>query len=153
MRYTLFFLYIISFLGMGCKEARPDLSPQLAEAQAQLSEQEVVIAELEKGYENQLVHTVYFKLKENISEEEKTAMLVEIEKLRNIEVVNNLEVGIFKELGDERALSEYEIMFQITLDNEEEYHIYQAHEIHQNLKKEAAKYLGAPPVTHDFMAR
>lgn len=94
-----------------------------------------------------LVHIVYFKLKEDAS---KKGLIAEIKKLKNIEVLDNLEVGVFEDLGDSRAMSDYDVMMQMEFENEEDYKTYQAHPIHLALKKAVGAYLAGPPVTYDY---
>ena len=97
-----------------------------------------------------LVHTVYLTLKEGITQEELTTLIEGCKTLANIAAVKNFEVGTFKDLGDDRALSTYRLVIQMDFSNEEDYRKYQQDAIHQAFKEAAGPYLGAPPATHDF---
>lgn len=94
-----------------------------------------------------LVHIVYFKLKEDAS---KDGLIAEIKKLEGIDVLKNLEVGTFQDLGDKRAMSQFDVVMQMEFENETDYKIYQAHPIHLALKAAAGAYLAGPPVTYDY---
>ena len=103
------------------------------------------IADLKSA--DDLVHIVYFKMKEDASKE---GLIKEIKKLEGIEVLHNLEVGTFQDLGDKRAMSEFGIVMQMEFANETDYKTYQAHPIHLALKKAVGAYLAGPPVTYDY---
>jgi hypothetical protein len=97
-----------------------------------------------------LVHVVYFDMKDDA---DVSAFITEIEKLRNIEEVQNLEVGTFKNLGDERALSQYELVMQMSFKDSAAYQIYQNHPIHLQLKAAAKSVVAAAPATYDFVRK
>jgi hypothetical protein len=97
-----------------------------------------------------LVHTVYLTLKADITQEETDALIDACKTLDDISTVKNLEVGTFKDLGDERALSIYRMVLQMDFTNEADYQSYQQDPIHLAFKDTAGPYLGAPPATHDF---
>lgn len=97
-----------------------------------------------------LVHIVLFNLK---AEADQTALIAEIKKLEAIDEVQDLEVGPFENLGDERALSDYELIMQMSFVNNAAYKAYQEHPIHLALKETAKDYMGGPPATYDFMKK
>ncbi len=101
---------------------------------------------------NIIVHTVYFKLKEDISDENIEALILEIKKLEEIPHLNNLRVGKFKDLGDKRALSEYVLVMYMDFINEAEYKKYQEHQIHHNLKTAVKPFVDGI-ATHDFLTK
>ena len=103
------------------------------------------IADLKSA--DDLVHIVYFNLNEQASVE---GLITEIKKLKAIEVVHNLEVGTFQDLGDARAMSYYGVMMQMEFKNEGDYKIYQTHPIHLALKKAVMPYFDGPPATYDY---
>lgn len=96
-----------------------------------------------------LIHTVYFE----VDEEHQKQLINELSKMSAIKEVNNLMIGKFEDLGDKRALSNYVIVMQMQFCDQQAYKIYQAHKIHQNLKKEVKSILNAAPATHDFMLK
>ncbi len=102
------------------------------------------------GSENQtypLVHTVYFTL-----EPANSAQLIKtLESVKNIEEVHHLKIGAFTDLGDKRALKDYNVVMQMQFENIQAYEAYQSHPIHMQLKKDVKPLLKAPPATHDFM--
>jgi len=95
-----------------------------------------------------LVHVVYFELKKA---ETRDILIKEIKKLQAIEVVHNLEIGTFTDLGDERALSQYDLMMQMDFKNKKEYEIYKSHPLHLELKKVTMSLLAGPPATYDYL--
>ncbi len=102
----------------------------------------------ERHQQRRLIHLVYFDLKE---EADKEAVIQEIRKLEDIQVVKQLEVGSFKDLGDKRAMSTMELVMQMAFDTEEDYKSYQKHEIHLALKKALGVHLTGPPITYDYL--
>lgn len=105
------------------------------------------------GYENQLVHMVFFPLKEDLTTEQKDSFLIKIETLKRISDVQGLSVGEFADLNDKRALAQYGVAVTMGFENKDNYHTYQNHPIHLELKSSVGKYLSAPPASFDFNAR
>lgn len=114
----------------------------------QLAEKQKEIELLKQDEARKLIHIVYFDLK---PEANKEVFIEALEKLGEIPVVDDLEIGQFKDLADKRALSEFEIMMQMEFDSEKEYTFYQEHPVHLELKSLAAKVVSAPPVTYDYV--
>ena len=100
-----------------------------------------------------IIHTVYFKVKKNLSESDLNTFVSEVKKLGQIEVVKDLEVGTFLDVGDTRALSEYGIVMQIGFANEADMAKYQEHPIHLGLKDKLGQWLAGPPAVHDFKVK
>ena len=126
------------------------LEKELAETKEKLAQTEASLAtdKDDNDDENTLVHVVYFKLKPDADQ---VKLIEEINKLKDIEVLNDLEIGLFEDLGDQRALSDYQLMMSMEFENEEDYKIYQAHELHLGLKEVVGEYLAGPPATYDYM--
>ncbi len=123
-------------------------STEIEDLKQELKAAQATIQQMESSSKGRLVHVVYADLKSNA---DKAAFIKEVEKLEAIEVVENLEIGTFKDVGDSRALSDYEVVFQMDFANEKEYQTYQAHPAHLALKKAVGEYLAAPPKTYDFI--
>ena len=105
----------------------------------------------EAGYTaSRLVHLVWFQMQPDLSTELTDEFVAELRKLQQIEQVHGLEVGRFQDLEDPRALSQYAWVMRMAFDSEEDYHTYQDHPIHQQLKQDIGQYLGGPPVTYDY---
>ncbi|HHS96249.1 MAG TPA: Dabb family protein [Phaeodactylibacter sp.] len=98
-----------------------------------------------------LVHVVYLNLKEDISKREKKQLIKAIRRLEEIPEVHHLVLGNFVSLDDPRALSDYEMVFQMSFRSSAEYATYQAHPIHLELKKLAGALLEAKPATYDYL--
>lgn len=155
MKNLLFLFLATPLFFSACQQN--NATEQLATLQQQLSEKTTALQQAQATIDNlketkgkQLVHTVYLKLKPGLSGKENLALVAEISKLNGIEVVNNLEYGVFQDVGDARALSEYGLVMQMSFDNMDDYHSYQANEIHLNLKEQLGQYLAGPPATYDY---
>jgi len=92
-------------------------------------------------------HIVFLKLSRNA---DKDKVIEEIKKISEIDVLHDLEVGIFKDLGDARAMSDYDLAFSMNFKNESDYHLYQKDTLHLQLKESLKELLTGPPVTYDF---
>ena len=156
MNFRISFFALLLVLSFSCKQA-PDLSQNIAQLEAELTEKtnllhtaRAEIASLKTTSEAKLIHSVYLKIKPEITPEEKAALITEIKKIANIEVLHDLQVGEFADLGDTRAMSDLAIVFQMGFNSEKDYQTYQNHELHLALKKAVGQYLSGPPVTHDF---
>ena len=130
------------------------LQEELKSAQSTVGQQEKLIDSLQAllvtESNQKLVHVVYFKLKDDLSASDQKTLIDEIEKIKAIPVLSNLEVGKFQDLGDQRAMSDYGIVMQMDFENEEDYKAYQEHPIHLALKTAIVPYLGGAPVTYDY---
>jgi len=144
MKYIAFVLTML-FSFFGCQQ-NPN-NQQLNDLKSELEKANKALTVLQSENDYALVHLVYFKLKEGAN---KTEFIKEIEKLEAIEQVEDLQYGEFKDLGDARAMSQFDIAMRMGFDSEADYAAYQAHPIHLNLKKAVGAYLAAPPATYDF---
>lgn len=141
----------------GCQQ-NIELQKELLEAQMALEETQAALQEAKTELEarpvekkGQLVHLVYFQLKPGITEEERSQLITEIENLKKIPGLEHLQVGRFKDLGDERALSEFGMVMQMSFANETAYRTYQSHPVHLELREKLSSFLVGPPVTYDFI--
>ena len=146
--------YILLPLFFYACSSNTTLQEELKSAQSTVSQQEEIIdslkALLATESQQKLVHVVYFKLKDDLSESDRKVLIAEINKIEAIPVLSNLEVGKFQDLGDQRSMSDYSIVMQMDFENEEDYKIYQEHSIHLALKAAIGPYLGGPPTTYDY---
>lgn len=97
-----------------------------------------------------LVHLVFLKVKENA---DLSRLIAEIEKLKAIPGVNELEIGRYEALGDDRAMSDFDLIIRMRFENQAAYQIYQAHPIHLQLKENSKSLLSGPPVTYHYRTR
>jgi len=140
--------FVLIAFTIGCSNSNIEkelvkVHKELEEAQKEI---EVLKGRLEP--EGSLVHIVLFKLK---PDEDKSLFIAELKKVKEIKVVNDFECGLFENLGDERALSEFDIIMQMSFDNKSKYELYQKHPIHLALKESAKSFLAGPPATYDFI--
>ena len=136
-------LLVVVLLG-SCSQS--GLEQELADTKKALTETQAQLSDLKA--EGKLVHVVYFDLKETA---DISLFITEINKLRQIEVIQDLEIGRFENLGDQRALSQYELMMQMSFKDSSDYQIYQQHSVHLQLKAAAKAVIAAPPATYDFV--
>lgn len=165
LKYFSFLLLSVLLLTNACspeskKKSNNDVG-EVQKLQVQLEAQEEKLEQaesriktllnLEENYP--LVHTVYLNLKEGVGKRELQELFESIEKLHDIDVVHDLDIGFFKDLEDKRALKELEWVFQMRFKNADAYSEYQKHPLHLALKEVAKPLLDGPPVTHDFMSQ
>ena len=122
----------------------------LASAKTDLQKANQEIATLKQADTGKLVHVVFFKVKPNA---DVSAVIAAIKKVQQIPIVQDLEVGTFEDLGDDRALSDYNLVMEMTFDNKAAYEKYQQHPIHLGLKESIGPFLAGPPATYDFIER
>lgn len=147
-KYTMIALLCWAFTGCG-----DDSQAELGRLKGELGEAKALIEKLQAEASKdggKLVHIVYLKLKPEASIEE---VVEEIEKIGSIEQVHGLEIGTFEDLEDPRALSEYQVIFQMSFDSKEDYATYQAHPTHLGLKGNLKSVLAAPPATYDYLKK
>lgn len=126
---------------------------ELAKATEALSHAQEEIKTLQSTNNASIIHTVYFKVKPDLSEKDISTFVGEVKKLSQIEVVKDLDVGTFLDVGDERAMSEYGIVMQIGFASEADMTTYQEHPIHLGLKDKLGQWLAGPPAVHDFRVK
>ena len=148
MRNTLFLLLLSAL--MSCSNAT--MQEELKRIENELATSNATIEDLKSQIEPEgnLVHVVLFKLKPDADLD---AVIAEVKKLESIEGVKDLEVGLFEDLGDDRALSDYNMMMEMSFDDAEAYRKYQAHPVHLALKGNIKSMLAGPPATYDYMKR
>ncbi len=159
MKRLILTLFIFSSLFTSCQQA-PNMQADLDKLQAELQQKDAQLTALQKTLkekisteeEGSLVHLVFFKVKDDISVEDKTKLMEVLEGLAAIEVVKNLEVGNFEDLGDERALSDYDVVIQMDFSSAADYKKYQEDERHLQAKGALKPFLAGPPASYDFVA-
>ncbi len=158
MKTRILLLAVLStFILNSCGNA-DQLTVQLAETEARLAESEQAreaaesrIADLEKQLEAPLVHLVLFDLKDELSDDEREAFRKTLEDLAVIEQIKSLRIGPFEDLGDKRALAKYEMIMEMSFDNEADYKTYQNDPRHIAGRKKTGQYVAGPPATYDFL--
>ena len=117
----------------------------------------IEIQDLQEALENcrvtneaKLVHLVYLDIKDDITDSTKAVLLQSIDSLNNIEQIKSLDVGMFSNLDDPRAMSKFELIMNMKFMGPEDYNIYQNDPIHLRMKDKLGAYLSGPPVTYDY---
>lgn len=139
-------MILLSFLGSCSDNA---LQQELENTQKELERTKQEMLKLEQQVQSPapLVHLVCFKLKPEVNPLDVKNIL---EQLRSIEFVKQMEVGTFKDLGDPRALSDYQLILKMAFNSPEDYQSYQQHATHLAVKSALGDYLAGPPATYDY---
>jgi len=148
MKKPLLFILLVGIISC----SNPTVQEDLNKVQAELATAKSTIENLKSQIEpeGKLVHIVFFKLKTNV---DLVALGNEIKKLEAIEVIKDLQFGFFENLDDTRALSDYDLMMEMSFDDKEAYKKYQAHPIHLALKENVKSFLAGPPATYDYLKK
>lgn len=143
--FSLSFLLLWSCTNTEIPEDKPDTQNALKAAEVAIAKMQNQETEANNA---KLVHMVFFKLKPDA---DATQMLREIGKLEEINSIVDLEYGLFEDLGDARALSDYDILMQMSFADSVAYNTYQNHPLHLTLKKNTLNLLAGPPATYDYI--
>ncbi len=146
-----FILSSLVCLAIACKEPDAGLRADLDQAIFKIDMLENQLSAVRSMDAGDLVHHVYLDLKDELTAEDTTALLAELNKLRRISELKTLSIGKFADLGDRRALADYEFVMSMSFESDAGYKIYQEHPIHVQLKMALEDYLAAPPVTYDYI--
>jgi lipopolysaccharide export LptBFGC system permease protein LptF len=117
---------------------------ELARVQAQLATQQTLASS------RRLVHLVWFRMKDGAGDEDRERLIAELKKLGSIDVVHDLEIGRFQDLGDSRAMADLDVVMQMGFRSQEDYATYQSHPVHLNLKRRVGDFIDTAPVTYDY---
>jgi Stress responsive A/B Barrel Domain len=145
--------YLLIFLCAAACQQNPADEQKIERLEMELAEaKQALAATATKAEEAQsaLVHLVYLNTKADITPEAKARLTAAIARLAQIPVVKNLQSGRFKNMNDSRAMSDFDIAFQMDFKDSTAYVIYQTHPIHLELKAIAKELLEEPPVTYDY---
>ena len=94
-------------------------------------------------------HMVYLNIKPDMDSIQMNTLMSQLERLGSIPGVIDYHIGTFKDLGDQRAFSEYELMIGMDFRNRHDYENYQKHPTHLEVKKALKDYLEAAPGAYD----
>lgn len=118
-------------------------------------ESELLKRDLEKDVfpASELVHIVYFKMKEGLSEEQTKEAISTLESLRKIKEVKSLEVGDLGNTGDARAGSIEGLVLQMSFKSLDDLAAYQKNEFHLEQRAKLKDFFGGPPVVYDYFIK
>ena len=97
-----------------------------------------------------LMHTVFFKTKPDLTEEELTDFKTKMNDLSDIPGAINLRFGKPAETGDPRLSSDYDFVLHMGFASLNELEAYQKNATHIRAKESTKGYLTAPPVVFDY---
>ncbi len=105
--------------------------------------------DLNSQYKGYIGHDVYLKLK-NLEDMPKVTDA--LYSLKNVNGVEAIKVGPFKNLGDKRALN-YDVKMQMYFKNETAYKFYNKDSTHLNVRAQLGSLLASPPASFDFIVK
>jgi len=142
---------LTSFFIIACKDPDAALRKELDTAVFKIDMLERQLSSHTVSKSGDLVHHVYLNIKDDLTSDQMSQLKEALNQLQGIEQLKSFSLGNFKELNDERAFSEYEVVLTMSFANEEDYQIYQAHPTHLALKSKLDTYLAAAPATYDYI--
>lgn len=102
-------------------------------------------------YSGKLVHTVFFKLK---NEADKQALLTSLETFKKIELIKRLEIGVFEDTGNPKSeLTEHQVTVQMTFDDLGAFRLYEKHPIHLASIEATKNLMAGPPIGYDYIVK
>ncbi len=144
MKIKILFSVLLLVL-FSCSKLNSKQKLQGSEKSLKIDKQKTSLKKSIKGY---LVHIVFVKLKPDV---DKQILLHEIKKIEEIESIEDLKVGVFKELDDPRSLSNYQLALEIVFKDSLAYENYKKHPIHIALKQNTKQFLADIPSTYNFI--
>ena len=120
---------------------------ELAEVRTALDEAEARLAQRTNA---PLVHLVLLNLKDDLPKETLESFRSEVKKLGTINLIQDFEMGSFADVGDQRALTDYEFVLKMTFKNREEMAKYQVDSLHAAVRDQLGSYLAGPPAVYDY---
>lgn len=144
--YRLILAYIILSI-VGCYDS--GIQAELRKAKDELASAQSTIRDLESQIETEgdLVHLIFLKVRSDVDE---STLIGELNKLSSIEGVHDFQSGAFMDLGDTRALSEYNWLIEMSFRDSIAYRSYQSNSIHLNVRDRLKTYLAGPPASYDY---
>ena len=103
-------IIILLFCVIGCSSVVEQNEFKKIKAELATAKSEIENLKLQIEPEGDLVHLVLFKTKPDA---DFIALGKEIEKMEAIAVIKDLQYGAFENLGDERALSDYQMIIEM----------------------------------------
>lgn len=97
-----------------------------------------------------LVHLVFLDLREELNQAQRDTFISTLYRLESIREIRQLQISSFQDVGDPRALKQYDLLLQTTFKTEADYQIYQQHPLHVEARERMKSYLAAPPATYDY---
>ncbi len=146
MKSILFLFAALIFASCSDTTLKEELATTKAELKAAQNQIEALKSQIEP--EGELVHIVLFRL---TPDADQVKFVAEVNKMKDIEGLMDLQIGLFKELGDKRALSEYAMMLEMSFEDEAAYQKYQTHPLHLALKENIKSSMAGPPATYDYI--
>ena len=145
MKRFIEFCLLISLLS--CTNAR--IHDELGQVTMALNEANELIDKLKLQIEDEgdLVHMVFLKTKPDIDQK---LLYSELKKLAQIEGLLDFQVGPYQDLGDRRAMTDFNLMMEMSFKDIEAYKAYQIDSIHLEQKSKLADFLAGPPATFHY---
>ena len=164
MNHKIFFIVCSFLIFSACssgatQEQLEEAQNSLAQAEEQLEVTKVALAEAidkiaDKGDAGPvLVHTVYFKLKDDLTSEDQDKFIELLKSLSQIDYIKDVEVGTPEDTGDPRLFTDYDVALLMEFKSEADLAKYQKDEFHLERRTQAGPYLAGPPVVYDYFTK
>lgn len=144
-------LILATLIILSCKDPDAALRKDLDTAVFKIDMLERQLSSNTISKSGDLVHHVYLNVKDDLTADQMSQLKEALNQLQGIEQIKSFILGEFKDLKDERAFSDYEIVLSMSFADEEAYETYQAHPTHVALKSKLDSYLAAAPATYDYI--
>lgn len=149
MKHILF-IGIISVLLSNCADPDATLRKELDTAVFKIDMLEQQLQSKASAQSGDLVHIVYLNTKDDLNTDQKSELVEALNQLKGITEIKSFSIGNFKNLDDQRALSDYELIMSMSFQDADAYQKYQVHPTHVSLKGKLDNYLAGPPATYDY---
>ena len=95
-----------------------------------------------------IVHMVFVKMKPG---NDTQVLISELRKMEKIEGLNNLQFGLFENLEDPYAMSDFDFMLQMSFASKADYAKYQKDKLHLDIIEKSKNLVAEPPISFDYL--
>lgn len=146
MKNILFLSIIIALSACG----NPEMEKKLAETEAALAQAETQLSEVLEAQNNSIVHTLYFTVKEDITEDQHALFVDLLKQLGKLPYVNQIKIGTPADIPDPRAKKDYDYAMEMQFADADQLKSYAVDSTHLSIRAQAGPFLAGPPVVYDF---
>ena len=99
---------------------------------------------------DEIRHLVFLDVKREVNLD---SLIIELYHLSKLESVSSFSIGKYKELNDLKAMSDYELILDMTFTNKKTYLSYQSDSLHQTMISKSMKCMAGPPASFDYQIK
>ena len=141
---------LISFALISCGDCPVKKELESSQNQVNIANERIDYLESQLNRSGELTHIVLFDIKEG---HDMNMVFAQMQKLSEIPGVKNFSFGPYKDLGDSRAASQYEMALSMTFADSTAYKLYQTHPIHLSAQSATRESLAGPPMSYDYISQ